>query len=234
LSKFRSSILTIPADLLLPEDAAHGEPGRDHYDGGDLDSATEKFSSLCQKVQNAKLERAMLRRKLQALEVGMAIWDERNWSFIMSWSLFRKFASIKSPLFDAHGDLPKRPSLPRRWRGSRRRSRPRQPASRRWSRRSRTTSTCAREGRRRRTRSSGMEEKIRVGRRKKLKLYFVERTNIYFYYARLQQGYIMCSFSVRWCEVLLSWTNIAAAANLAVVSCSSTSCAHSTLPHCSV
>ncbi len=62
----RTNVLTVPPEVLLPGDelrAREEEP----FNAGDLAAAEEKFSGLCQKVRNAKLERAMLRNKLAGL-----------------------------------------------------------------------------------------------------------------------------------------------------------------------
>ena len=65
----RSQVLTVPPEILLPEDEVHSDPERAQYDGADLHSAEDKFRNLCQKVRNAKLERAVLRNKVKNLEV---------------------------------------------------------------------------------------------------------------------------------------------------------------------
>ena len=66
----RSQVLTVPPEILLPEDEVHADPERAQYDGADLHSAEDKFRNLCQKVRNAKLERAVLRNKVKNLEVS--------------------------------------------------------------------------------------------------------------------------------------------------------------------
>merc|ERR1712066_36418 len=64
----RSQVLSVPPEILLPEDSVHANPERAQYDGADQRSAEDKFESICQKVKNAKLERAVLRNKVKNLE----------------------------------------------------------------------------------------------------------------------------------------------------------------------
>ena len=57
----KDNILAIPKDLLLAEDKAHGEAGKESVDASDAERATNEFEKDCEKVKNAKFIRAALR-----------------------------------------------------------------------------------------------------------------------------------------------------------------------------
>lgn len=62
----RRNLLSIPENVVLPEDQVHGDS--ETVDENDIDAEKKKFESTCQKIINAKYKRAILEGKLRNLK----------------------------------------------------------------------------------------------------------------------------------------------------------------------